>query len=42
MLGGFLLQQLYYWYSLFGLAVGMAMYFLRSLPGRQHQRLKQT
>jgi glycosyltransferase involved in cell wall biosynthesis len=42
MLGGFFLQQLYYLYSLFGLAVGMAIYFLRSRSGRQHQTLKQT
>jgi glycosyltransferase involved in cell wall biosynthesis len=42
MLGGFFLQQFYYLYSLFGLAVGMAMYFLRSRSGRQDQPLKQT
>jgi GT2 family glycosyltransferase len=29
-IGGFLLQQLYYLYSLFGLAVGSAIYLLRS------------
>jgi len=43
-LGGFLLQQqLYYLYSLFGLAVGFAMYFAGSLLSRnQDQPLKQV
>jgi glycosyltransferase involved in cell wall biosynthesis len=33
-LGGFFLQQLYYLYSLFGLAAGTAMYLLRSFSSR--------
>jgi len=30
-IGGFLLQQLYYLYSMIGLAMGSAIYFLRAL-----------
>ena len=41
-LGGFFLQQLYYWYSLFGLAAGSAIYFLRSLSRHQDHPVKQT
>jgi hypothetical protein len=41
-IGGFLLQQLYYLYSLFGLAVGSAMYFVRSHSRHHDQPLKQT
>ena len=41
-IGGFLLQQLYYLYSLVGLAAGSALYFLRSFSRRQDQTLKQT
>jgi GT2 family glycosyltransferase len=41
-LSGFFLQQLYYLYSLFGLAVGTAAYFQRSFSRRQDQPLKQT
>jgi hypothetical protein len=39
--GGFLLQQLYYLYSLFGLALGSAIYLLRSRSRRQSQPVKQ-
>ena len=41
-IGGFLLQQLYYLYSLFGLAAGSAIYLIRSHSRRQNQLLKQT
>ena len=41
-IAGFFLQQLYYLYSLFGLAVGSAMYFVRSFSRHQDQPLKQT
>ena len=40
--GGFFLQQLYYLYSLFGLAVGTTIYFVRSFSRRQGQPLKQS
>ncbi|HLI79577.1 MAG TPA: hypothetical protein VKV03_06320, partial [Candidatus Binataceae bacterium] len=39
---GFFLQQLYYLYSLAGLAIGTAIYFLSSRSRRQHQPLKQA
>jgi glycosyltransferase involved in cell wall biosynthesis len=41
-IGGFFLQQLYYLYSLIGLAAGCAIYFLCSLSRHQDQPLKQT
>ena len=41
-IAGFFLQQLYYLYSLVGLAVGTAIYFLSSRSRRQDQPLKQT
>ncbi len=41
-IGGFLLQQLYYLYSLFGLAVGSAIYFAGSLARHPDQPLKQS
>jgi glycosyltransferase involved in cell wall biosynthesis len=40
--GGFLLQQLYYLYSIFGLAMGSALYFLRPHSRHHDQPLKQT
>jgi glycosyltransferase involved in cell wall biosynthesis len=40
--GGFFLQQLYYLYSLFGLAAGSAIYLVHALSRRQSQTLKQT
>jgi GT2 family glycosyltransferase len=41
-IGGFFLQQLYYLYSLFGLVVGSAWYFLRSFSRTQDPALKRT
>ena len=41
-IAGFFLQQLYYLYSLFGLAVGSAIYLLSSHSRHQSQPLKQT
>jgi glycosyltransferase involved in cell wall biosynthesis len=41
-LAGFFLQQLYYLYSLFGLAVGTVVYFPRSFSRRERQPLKET
>jgi glycosyltransferase involved in cell wall biosynthesis len=41
-IGGFFLQQLYYLYSLFGLAAGTAIYLVRARSRRQDQTLKQT
>jgi glycosyltransferase involved in cell wall biosynthesis len=40
--GGFFLQQLYYLYSLLGLALGLAIYFANSLSRHEDQPLKQT
>jgi glycosyltransferase involved in cell wall biosynthesis len=40
--GGFFLQQLYYLYSMFGLAMGSAIYFVRSFSRHPDQPLKQT
>jgi glycosyltransferase involved in cell wall biosynthesis len=41
-IAGFFLQQLYYLYSLLGLAIGTAIYFLSSRSRRQDLPLKQT
>jgi len=41
-ISGFFLQQLYYLYSLFGLAAGSAIHFVRSLSRHHDQPLKQT
>jgi glycosyltransferase involved in cell wall biosynthesis len=41
-LGGFFLQQLYYWYSLFGLGMGAAIYLFRSVSRHQDLPLKET
>jgi hypothetical protein len=43
-ISGFLLQQLYYLYSLFGLAMGSAIYFIfiPSLSRPRGQPFKQT
>jgi len=41
-IAGFFLQQLYYLYSLFGLAMGSALYFVRSFSRRQGHPLKET
>jgi glycosyltransferase involved in cell wall biosynthesis len=41
-IAGFFLQQLYYLYSLFGLAAGAMIYVLSSHSRRQSQPLKQT
>lgn len=41
-IAGFFLQQLYYLYSLVGLAIGTALYFLSSRSRRQDLPLKQT
>jgi GT2 family glycosyltransferase len=41
-LAGFFLQQLYYLYSLFGLAAGTVIYFVRSPSRRTEQPIKQT
>ena len=40
-LAGFFLQQLYYLYSLLGLALGLAIYFANSLSRHENQPLKQ-
>ena len=40
-IGGFFLQQLYYLYSLFGLAAGTAIYLIRSRSREQDQPIKQ-
>jgi glycosyltransferase involved in cell wall biosynthesis len=40
--GGFFLQQLYYLYSVFGLAMGSGLYFFRSLSRHSSHPLKQT
>jgi hypothetical protein len=40
--GGFFLQQLYYLYSVFGLAMGSAIYFVRSFSRHPDQPLKQA
>lgn len=39
---GFLLQQFYYLYSLFSLAAGVTIYFVRSLTRRADDRAKRT